>query len=87
MLACSLALGVSGPARSAEPPVLTSPGQHTDSYYPSVGSPTVDVQSYALDLRWQPTTRTLVGVARLRPSPPGTAPSASTSPAGCAWPR
>ncbi len=66
VLACSLALGVAGPARSAEPPVQTSPGQHSDSYYPAVGSPTVDVQSYALDLRWQPTTRTLAGVARLR---------------------
>jgi aminopeptidase N len=66
VLASCLALGVLGPARAAEPPVLTSPGQHVDSYYPSVGSPTVDVQSYALDLRWQPTTRTLDGVARLR---------------------
>lgn len=66
VLACSLALGVAGPARSAEPLVQTSPGQHTDSYYPSVGSPTVDVQSYALDLHWQPTTRTLDGVARVR---------------------
>ena len=66
VLASCLALGVTGPVRAAEPPVLTSPGQHADSYYPSVGSPTVDVQSYALDLRWQPATRTLVGVARLR---------------------
>jgi aminopeptidase N len=66
MLAFSLVLGVTSSARAAEPPVLTSPGQHTDSYYPSVGSPGVDVQSYALDLRWRPTTRTLDGTARLR---------------------
>ena len=66
VLAFGLTLGVTGPARSVEPPGLTSPGQHTDSYYPSVGSPTVDVQSYALDLHWQPTTRTLEGEARLR---------------------
>ena len=66
VLACGLAIGVTGPARSAETQVLTSQGQHTDSYYPSVGSPTVDVLSYALDLHWQPTTRTLDGEARLR---------------------
>ena len=66
VLAFGLAVGVAGPARSAEPPVLASPGQHTDSYYPAVGNPGVDVGSYALDLRWRPTTRTLDGVARLR---------------------
>jgi hypothetical protein len=66
LLTTVLAMGPGGPAAAFEP-VQYAPatGQHTDSVYPSVGSPGVDVHSYALDLRWEPGSRTLRGTARL----------------------
>ena len=56
-----------GRGGAVEPP---APAAHlasqTDSVYPSVGSPGLDVLDYGLSLRWRPAIRTLVGVARLR---------------------
>ena len=60
------ALGPVGSAAAFEPAQpAPQPGQHTDSVYPSVGSPGVDARSYALDLRWEPGSRTLRGTARV----------------------
>ena len=56
-------------AAATEPAAPVSPSttdRHADSVYPSVGDPGVDVLDYGLHLRWQPRTRTLVGVARVR---------------------
>ncbi len=67
VLALGLGLGTAGAAGAVEPPApaahLASP---SDSVYPSVGSPGLDVLHYGLSLRWRPQVRTLVGVARLR---------------------
>jgi aminopeptidase N len=66
VLATVPATGPGGPAAAFEPvQQAPAPGQHADSVYPSVGSPGVDVHSYALDLRWEPRSRTLRGTARL----------------------
>ena len=66
LVATVLAIGTGGPAAAFEPVQhAPAPGQHADSVYPSVGSPGVDVHSYALDLRWEPGSRTLRGTARL----------------------
>ena len=50
----------------ATPVSASTTDRHADSVYPSVGDPGVDVLDYGLHLRWEPRTRTLVGVARVR---------------------
>ena len=74
MLTCALTTALTAavstgvaPAHAYEPPaVAATPAQHLDSVYPTVGNPWVDVRSYDLDLRWEPTSRTLRGTARIR---------------------
>jgi len=66
LVTVALTLGPVGSAAAFEPAQQgPQPGQHTDSVYPSVGSPGVDVRSYGLDLRWEPGSRTLRGTARV----------------------
>jgi aminopeptidase N len=66
LVTVALTLGPVGSAAAFEPAQQgPQPGQHTDSVYPSVGSPGVDVRAYGLDLRWEPGSRTLRGTARV----------------------
>ena len=59
----------SATAAVTEPPATvpaSTTDRHADTVYPSVGNPGVDVLDYGLHLRWEPRTRTLAGVARVR---------------------
>ncbi len=67
VLALGLGLGTVDAAGAVEPPApALRLASQTDSVYPSVGTPGLDVLDYRLSLRWRPAIRTLVGVARLR---------------------
>ncbi|QWZ07885.1 M1 family metallopeptidase [Nocardioides panacis] len=69
-LTSALLAGAPMPAATVAAPSTPAPAsttdRHADSVYPSVGNPGVDVLDYGLHLRWQPRTRTLAGVARVR---------------------